>query len=132
MLHRWGSVALDEVLALQGLLETGPQVGPLNLGVGLQPARGSGDQRVTALRERWVERITTALDDGNIVDAVRASIRPPEPAARLSAELAVRLADAAGRAMSAETPPMRMKLVVTRAPHSASTKSSINSRPSIR
>jgi len=63
------------------------------------------DQRVTALRERWVERITTALDDGKIVDAVRASIRPPEPAARLSSELAVRLADAAGRAMSAETPP---------------------------
>ena len=63
------------------------------------------DQRVTALRERWVERITTALADGKIVDAVRASIRPPEPAARLSAELAVRLADAAGRAMSAETPP---------------------------
>ena len=53
--------------------------------------RTSLDQRVTALRDRWVERITTALDDGRVVDAVRASIRPPEPAARLSAELAVRL-----------------------------------------
>ena len=63
------------------------------------------DQRVTALRERWVERITSALDDGKTVDAVRASIRPPEPAARLSSELAVRLSEAAGRAMSAETPP---------------------------
>ena len=63
------------------------------------------DQRVTALRERWVERITSALDDGKTIDAVRASIRPPEPAARLSAELAVRLSEAAGRAMSAETPP---------------------------
>jgi len=63
------------------------------------------DQRVTALRERWVERITSALDDGKVVDAVRASIRPPEPAARLSSELAVRLSEAAGRAMSAETPP---------------------------
>ena len=62
------------------------------------------DQRVTALRERWVERITSALDDGRIVEAVRASIRPPEPAARLSSELAVRLAGAAGEAMSAETP----------------------------
>ncbi len=40
-----------------------------------------------------------------MVDAVRASIRPPEPSARLSAELAVRLADAAGQAMTAETPP---------------------------
>ncbi len=56
------------------------------------------DQRVTALRERWVERITSALDDGRIVEAVRASIRPPEPVARLSSELAVRLAGAAGQA----------------------------------
>ena len=43
------------------------------------------NQRVTALRERWVERITVALDEGRVVDAVRASIRPPEPAARLAA-----------------------------------------------
>ena len=63
------------------------------------------DQRVTALRDRWVERITAALDEGRIADAVRASIRPPEPAARLSSELAVRLADAAGGAMTGETPP---------------------------
>jgi hypothetical protein len=67
--------------------------------------RTSLDQRVTALRERWVERITSALDDGRVADAVRASIRPPEPSARLSSELAVRLADAAGQAMSSETSP---------------------------
>ena len=67
--------------------------------------RSSLDQRVTALRDRWVERITTALDEGRVVDAVRASVKPPEPAARLAADLAVRLADAAGQAMSAETPP---------------------------
>jgi hypothetical protein len=62
-------------------------------------------ERVTALRDRWVERITAALDESRVADAVRTSIRPPEPATRLSAELAVRLADAAGKAMSAETPP---------------------------
>ena len=67
--------------------------------------RTSLDERVTALRDRWVERITSALDAGRVVDAVRASIRPPEPAARLSAELAVRLAEAAGQAMSVDTPP---------------------------
>ena len=70
--------------------------------------RTSLTERVTALRERWVERITAALDDGRVVDAVRASIRPPEPAARLSAELAVRLAEAAGQAMTADTPPGRV------------------------
>jgi hypothetical protein len=67
--------------------------------------RISLDQRVTALRDRWIERITAALDDGRVVDAVRASIRPPEPAARLASELAVRLAEAASQAMSADTPP---------------------------
>ncbi len=63
------------------------------------------NERVTALRERWVERITSALDAGRTVEAIRASIRPPEPAARLSAELAVRLSEAAGQAMSSDTPP---------------------------
>jgi hypothetical protein len=67
--------------------------------------RSSLDQRVTALRDRWVERITSALDEGRVVEAVRASVRPPEPSARLAADLAVRLADAAGQAMSSETPP---------------------------
>ncbi len=66
--------------------------------------RGSLDERVTALRNGWVERITSALDQGRVADAVRASIRPPEPAARLSAELAVRLAEAAGQAMATDTP----------------------------
>jgi hypothetical protein len=67
--------------------------------------RATLDQRVTALRDRWVERITTALDQGRVAEALQASVRPPEPAARLSAELAVRLADAAGGAMAADTAP---------------------------
>ena len=66
--------------------------------------RASLNERITALRERWVERITTALDEGRVADAVRASIRAPEPSARLSAELAVRLSDSAGQAMTADTP----------------------------
>jgi hypothetical protein len=71
----------------------------------LAALRTSLDERVTALRQRWVERITVALDEGRVTDAVRASIRPPEPATRLSAELAVRLATAAGEAMSREAAP---------------------------
>lgn len=67
--------------------------------------RAALDQRVTALRERWVERITAALDAGRVVDALQTSIRPPEASTRLSAELAVRLSDAAGQAMSKETAP---------------------------
>ena len=71
----------------------------------LKSLRTSLTERVTALSERWVERITTSLDEGRVVDAIRASIRAPEPSARLSAELAVRLADAAGQAMAADSTP---------------------------
>jgi hypothetical protein len=63
------------------------------------------DQRTTALREEWLARITNALNDGRIQQAVEASIRPPEPGTRCPAELAVRLAAAAGEAMTADLTP---------------------------
>jgi len=56
--------------------------------------------RVTALRDGWLARIVTALDAGRVADALRVSARPPEPAARVPAEMAVRLAEAAGTAMA--------------------------------
>jgi len=56
--------------------------------------------RVTALRDGWLARIVAALDAGRVADALRVSARPPEPAARVPAEMAVRLAEAAGSAMS--------------------------------
>jgi hypothetical protein len=63
------------------------------------------DQRTAALREEWLARITNALNDGRVQQALEASVRPPEPGTRCPAELAVRLADAAGQAMTAELPP---------------------------
>ncbi len=63
------------------------------------------DQRTTALREEWLARITNALNDGRVQQAVEASIRPPEPGTRCPAELAVRLAAAAGEAMTAQLDP---------------------------
>lgn len=63
------------------------------------------DQRLQALRDEWVARMTAALDAGRVVDAMRVAARPPEPATRLPAELAVRLSDAAGVAMSVESAP---------------------------
>lgn len=62
------------------------------------------DQRVGQLRAEWLGRITNALDHGRALDAVQATLRAPEPGTRLDAEIAVRLADAAGTAMSEETP----------------------------
>jgi len=63
------------------------------------------DQRTTTLREEWLARITNALNDGRVFQAVEASIRPPEPGTRCPAELAVRLAAAAGEALSADLAP---------------------------
>jgi hypothetical protein len=66
--------------------------------------RESLNTRVLALRTAWVERINTALTEGRVLDALRTSARPPEPAARVPAELAVRLAGDAGSAMNATIP----------------------------
>ncbi len=66
--------------------------------------RSTLDLRVTALRDGWVARITTALDEGRVADGLRTSARSPEPSARVPAELAVRLAEQAGTALTAELP----------------------------
>ncbi|MDA8071072.1 MAG: hypothetical protein M0Z82_05580 [Actinomycetota bacterium] len=64
--------------------------------------RQSLQERVTAMRDAWLARITKALDDGRVLDALSISSKPPEHAARLPAELAVRLAEQAGAAMVAD------------------------------
>ena len=61
------------------------------------------ERRVTGLHQEWAAEINAHLDDNRLVRAIRLSSRPPDPAARLDAELSQRLADAAGRAMSPET-----------------------------
>jgi hypothetical protein len=63
------------------------------------------DQRVSTLRDEWVARISTALDEDRVLDALRISARAPEPGTRCPAELAVRLAAAAGAAMGADQDP---------------------------
>jgi hypothetical protein len=66
----------------------------------LATLRDSLQARVTALRETWLGRITDALDGGRVADALRVSARPPEPTARVPADLAARLTQAAGDAMA--------------------------------
>jgi hypothetical protein len=63
------------------------------------------EKRVTALRDEWLARITNAIKEGRIQQALEASIRPPEPGTRCPADLAVQLAAAAGEAMTADVPP---------------------------
>ena len=74
--------------------------------------RDSLQSRVTALRDGWMARIITALDSGRVADALRVSSRPPEPTARVPAELAVRLAEAAGGAMSSDLPEAEWKALL--------------------
>lgn len=65
------------------------------------------DRRTTEQRDRWLSDISSALDEGRVVRALRSSARPPDPGTRFPAELALRLSEAAGAAMAADTPPDR-------------------------
>jgi hypothetical protein len=75
----------------------------------LSALRDSLDQRVTALRESWIRKISGALDNGRTADALRISAKPPEPGARLPGDLAVRLASSAGNDMVPELAPEKWK-----------------------
>jgi hypothetical protein len=61
--------------------------------------------RSDALKDEWIARITNALESGRVLDALRATARAPEPGTRCPAELAVRLAEQSGAAMTADTDP---------------------------
>lgn len=65
------------------------------------------DKRVTKLRQDWEQHLAQALDDGRVLQALRLSAKPPEPTARFPAALVMRLAEAAGDAMTADTAPDR-------------------------
>jgi hypothetical protein len=77
------------------------------------------DSRVTALRDEWLARITNAINDGRVLQALEATMRPPEPGTRCPADLAVQLAAAASAAMTSELPPeewMRLLDAVVQSP----------------
>ncbi|HET7476575.1 MAG TPA: hypothetical protein VFJ97_11215 [Dermatophilaceae bacterium] len=61
------------------------------------------ERRVTEQRDKWLADMTSSLDEGRLVRALRLAAHPPDPTGRFPAELAVRLSDAAGAAMNAET-----------------------------
>ncbi len=63
------------------------------------------DQRIKTQREQWLQRVTKALDEGRVADALAASGQFSDPTMRLPADLAVRLAQAAGTALRADLDP---------------------------
>jgi hypothetical protein len=63
------------------------------------------ERRTAEVRGRWADDIRRALDQGQVRRALEASAGPPDPGARLPAELAVGLGAAAGEALSPELVP---------------------------
>ena len=70
------------------------------------------DRRAASDRQSWVDEITSSLDEGRVVRALRISGRPPEPGVRFPAELAKRLSDASGEALGPDTTPDRWAAVL--------------------
>lgn len=68
--------------------------------------------RVDAEHAAWLAELTANLDVGRIVRALRLSSRPPKAGAPLPAELATRLTDGAGAALTAEAAPERWVAVL--------------------
>ena len=60
-------------------------------------------RRVDQEQSAWLAEIAETLSDGRTVRALRLSSRPPKAGAPLPGELATRLSDAAGAALTAET-----------------------------
>ena len=81
------------------MLPTTTKAGPWPPACG-KPLTGAVD----GLRQQWTGEIAKHLDENRVVRALRLAARPPEPSARMDAELTQRLSDAAGEAMGSDTP----------------------------
>ena len=69
--------------------------------------RAALDRRVEAQRTEWLTDIGRHLDEGRTIKALQLSGRPPDPATRLPADVATRVAEGASASMTADTAPDR-------------------------
>lgn len=65
------------------------------------------EKKLSERRDEWARSISAALDEGRVLRALNQSSRPPDSGARLTADMAARLKDAAGAALSPDVPPDR-------------------------
>jgi hypothetical protein len=65
------------------------------------------DRRSNAEQSEWLQDLTTSLEAGRVVRALRLSSRPPQPGEAVPAELTTKLGEAASAAMTAEIAPDR-------------------------
>jgi hypothetical protein len=69
-------------------------------------------KRVEAEQAAWVAELTTALDEGRVVRALRLSSRPPKAGVILDPALTARLAEGAGASLTADAPAERWAAVL--------------------
>lgn len=77
------------------------------------------ERRTEAEHAEWLRDLTSSLDNGRVVRALRLSSRSPRTGERLDPEVATRLAEAAGTAMTADIPPERWGTVLDAVAYSA-------------
>ena len=70
------------------------------------------ERRLDQQRQTWIGEITRNLDEGRVVRALRLSSRPPDPAVRFPADVAVKLTEAAGAALAPDVAPDRWAAVL--------------------
>lgn len=73
----------------------------------LEQLRAILERRTDAEQSEWLRELTTSVQAGRTVRALRLASRPPQPGEAVPAELATSLATAAGAAMTAEIAPDR-------------------------
>ena len=77
------------------------------------------ERRTAAEQEAWRQDFTRSLDSGRVVRALRLSSRSPVPGERLADDAAARLAEAAGKAMTAQVAPDRWATLLDAVAYSA-------------
>jgi len=78
----------------------------------------AAERRAAIEGSAWAQEITSALEAGRVVRALRLSARLPDPTVRLAPELAARLAEAASGEMNPETPVERWMVLIDAASES--------------
>ena len=69
--------------------------------------RDALERRLKEEREGWLGEVSSALDEGRLVRALRVANRAPDPTMRFPADLAMRLSTAASEALAPDTPAER-------------------------
>ena len=100
-----GEVALRDLRSVVAGADAGARDDEARLLAG--SLRHALEERLGELRRRWLDEITSALDEERLVRALRLSARPPDPSIRFPADLALRMSQAAGAAMAADASPDR-------------------------